>query len=53
MAAPAVPQIRTITGAREEDRLNQMASSQRVYLVYSDIEKANTAARVRVQETEF
>ena len=53
MAAPAVPQIRTITGAREEDRLNQMASNQRVYLVYSDIEKANTAARVRVQETEF
>ena len=53
MAAPAVPQIRTITGAREEDRLNQMASNQRVYLVYSDIERANTAARVRVQETEF
>ena len=53
MAAPAVQQVRTITGAREEDRLNQMASNQRVYLVYSDIEKANTAARVRVQETEF
>ena len=53
MAAPAVPQIRTITGAREEDRLNQMASNQRVYLVYSDIQRANTAARVRVQETEF
>ena len=33
--------------------LNQMASNQRVYLVYSDIERANTAARVRVQETEF
>ena len=53
MAAPSVQQVRTITGAREEDRLNQMASSQRVYLVYSDIERANTAARVRVQETEF
>ena len=53
MAAPSVQQVRTITGAREEDRLNQMASSQRVYLVYSDIVKANTAARVRVQETEF
>ena len=53
MAAPMVQQVRTITGAREEDRLNQMANAQRVYLVYSDIVKANTAARVRVQETEF
>ena len=53
MAAPSITQIRTITGAREEDRLNQMASNQRVYLVYSDIQRANTAARVRVQETEF
>ena len=53
MAAPSVQQVRTITGAREEDRLNQMASSQRVYLVYSDIVEANPATRVRVQETEF
>ena len=51
--SPAVSQVRTITGASEEERLNRMAADNRVYLVYSDIERANTATRVRVQETEF
>lgn len=51
--APAIQQTRTITGASEEERLNRMASDKRVYLVYSDIEIANTRQRVRVQETAF
>lgn len=51
--APAIQQTRTITGASEEERLNRMASDNRVYLVYSDIEIANTRQRVRVQETAF
>lgn len=53
IAAPSITQVRNITGAKEEDRLNQIASENRVYLVYSDIVKANNASRVRVQETEF
>lgn len=51
--SPAVSQVRNITGASEEERLNRMASNQRVYLVYSDLEIANTAQRVKVRETEF
>ena len=51
--SPSIQQTRSITGASEEDRLNRMASDSRVYLVYSDIEAAQTAQRVRVRETEF
>lgn len=51
--SPAVSQVRNITGASEEERLNRMASNQRVYLVYSDLEIANTGQRVKVRETEF
>lgn len=50
---PNIQRTREVTGASEEERLNRMAADNRVYLVYSDIERANTAARVRVQETEF
>lgn len=49
----SIQQVRTITGAAEEDRLNKMASNQRVYLVYSDIEAADNARRVQVNETTF
>lgn len=55
--APATPagiqQVRTITGATEEERLNAMAGDQRVYLVYSDVEAAAKSRRVQVQETSW
>lgn len=51
--APAVVRSQNITGMNEEERLNRMASNQRVYLVYSDLEIANTGQRVKVRETEF
>ena len=55
--APATPasiqQVRTITGATEEQRLNAMAGDQRVYLVYSDVEAAARSQRVKVQETSW
>lgn len=50
---PAMQEVRTITGASEEDRLNQMASDQRVYILSSDIEADTNAKRVQVAETTF
>ena len=51
--APAISMTRNVTGRNEEERLNRMAADNRVYLVYSDIEIANTRQRVKVRETEF
>ena len=51
--SPALPQTRNVTSRSETERLNRIAEDQRVYLVYSDLEVANTRQRVRVQETEF
>lgn len=51
--APAISMTRSVTGRSEVERLNRMAADSRVYLVYSDLEIANTRQRVRVQETEF
>ncbi|WP_418981691.1 hypothetical protein [Alistipes sp.] len=48
-----VPVIRTLTGASEEERLNQMAGDQRVYLVYSDVEQAGRQVEVQQTETTF
>ena len=50
---PAVAQVRAVTGQSEEDRLNKIASDTRVYLVYSDVERAAASQRVKVQESEF
>ena len=58
VSAPAIiqqiPITRTLTGASEEERLNQIATNtskdQRVILVYSDVEAA--ARRVEVQQDE-
>ena len=50
---PEVQQVRTMTGASEEERLNRMASDQRVYIVYSDIEAAQKGTKARVQESTF
>lgn len=51
--AGGVQEIRTITGASEEDRLNRMASDIKVYVVESDITNAQNAQRVRVAEASF
>ena len=50
---PEVNNVRTITTATEEDRLNQMASDQRVYILESDIEAKENQRRVEVAETSF
>lgn len=54
---PAVVQevatVRSLTGASEEERLNQMARDQRVYLVYSDVEQAGKRVQVQQSETSF
>lgn len=50
---PEVQQVRTLTGASEEDRLNRMADRSRVYILQSDIEAANDASRVNVEESSF
>lgn len=51
--APQVQQVRTVTSASEEERLNQMAKDQRVYIVASDIEASQDAIRTRVRESTF
>lgn len=54
---PAVVQevttVRSLTGASEEERLNQMAGDQRVYLVYADVEQAGKRVQVHQSETSF
>ena len=56
-AAPArtmdIQQVRSVTSASEEDRLNQMASDQRVVLVMSDLEVKQNQSRVQVAEASF
>lgn len=48
-----VQQVRTITGQSEEERLNRMADTQRVVLVWSDVEAAQRTRRVQLAETSF
>lgn len=45
-----VPMTRTLTGVAEEERINQ---SQRVYVVYDDIEKAGKKVEVTESEATF
>ena len=45
--------VRNVTTASEEDRLNRMASSQKVYILQSDIEAANNQSKAQVAETSF
>lgn len=49
----SVPSVRSVTSATEEERLNQMAKDQRVYLVTSDVEAALDDSKVRVEESSF
>jgi hypothetical protein len=57
VAAPSVqPEVtttRAITTNSEEERLNQMASPQRVYILDSDLQANEQARRVQVAETTF
>lgn len=48
-----VPSVRSVTSATEEERLNQMAKDQRVYIVSSDIEAALDDNKTRVEESSF
>lgn len=50
---PQIEQVRTVTSASEEDRLNQMASEQRVYILASDIEASQKSTKTRVAESTF
>lgn len=56
-SAPAtqmdIPQFRSVTSASEEDRLNQMASDQRVVLVMSDLEVKQNQTKVQLAEASF
>lgn len=45
--------VRSITSASEEERLNRMASNQRVYILQSDIEASGNQSRVQVEESSF
>ena len=48
-----IKQVRSVTSASEEERLNQMASEQRVYILQSDIEASQNAVRTQVAEASF
>ena len=48
-----IPQVRNITSASEEERLNQMAGDQRVVLVMSDLEMKQDQIRVQTEESTF
>lgn len=48
-----IQQVRSVTSASEEDRLNQMANDQRVVLVMSDLEVKQNQSRVQVAEASF
>ena len=48
-----IPQVRSVTSASEEDRLNRMAMDQRVYILDSDIEAKNKQRKAKVAETSF
>lgn len=45
--------VRSITSASEEERLNRMASNQRVYILQSDIEASGNQSKVQVEESSF
>ena len=57
VSAPVVetrlPNTRNLTSASEEERLNRMASSQKVYILQSDIEASGNQSKVQVAESSF
>ena len=48
-----VSNVRSVTSASEEDRLNQMAREQRVYILASDIEASQNQIKTQVSESSF
>ena len=50
---PNVTNVRTVTSASEEDRLNQMAKEQRVYILSSDIQASQDQIKTQVAESSF
>lgn len=48
-----VANVRSVTSASEEDRLNQMAGDQRVYILASDIEASQNQIKTQVSESSF
>jgi hypothetical protein len=57
VSAPNIPtqldSVRNITTASEEERLNRLSSSQRVYILQSDIEAAGQQSKVQIAESSF
>lgn len=45
--------VRNVTSASEEDRLNRMASPQKVYILQSDIEAAGSQSKIQIEESSF
>ena len=50
---PNVTNVRSVTTASEEDRLNQMAKEQRVYILASDIQASQNQIKTQVAESSF
>ena len=48
-----VANVRSVTSASEEERLNEMSKDQRVYILSSDIEASRNQIRTRVTESSF
>lgn len=48
-----MPSVRNVTSASEEDRLNRMASPQKVYILQSDIEAAGSQSKTQIEESSF
>lgn len=48
-----VQQVRNVTSASEEDRLNKIANDQKVYLVMSELEATQNQTKVQMAEATF
>lgn len=57
VSAPAIsyemPNVRSVTSASEEIRLNKMSQDQRVYILASDIQASQDQIKTQVTETSF
>lgn len=51
--SPNVPNVRSVTSATEEDRLNRMAMDQRVYILADDIQASQDQIKTQVSESSF
>ena len=50
---PNVTNVRSVTSASEEERLNRMASDQRVYILADDIQASQNQIKTQVAESSF